>query len=92
MPNGPKVSARRIAEPARRLAGAVGRQRRGLAGRHRAERADRLIPRVISLHTGPWVLGFYPARVEFIILEYRGTAVDLLVRADSDWGGRDVIG
>ena len=34
--------ARRFAQPARGLAGAVGRQRRGLAGRHRAERAHGL--------------------------------------------------
>ena len=39
----PEGLARRIAEPAGGLAGAVGRQRRGLARRHRAERARRLI-------------------------------------------------
>ena len=39
MPNGPKVSAGGSLSPRGRLARAVGRQRRGVARRHRAERA-----------------------------------------------------
>ena len=42
MPNGPKVSRRRVAVAARRLAGAVGRQCRGLAGGAGTERAARM--------------------------------------------------